>query len=59
METAMRYHLYPKEWKKLQSLIFWQWSGEREAHPQLVGVSNGIQFDNLAIPSKADKCTDS
>lgn len=55
----MRYHLYPKEWKKLQSLIFWQWSGEREAHPQLVGVSNGIQFDNLAIPSKADKCTDS
>lgn len=55
----MRYRLYPTDSKKLQSLIFWQWSGEREAHTQLVGVSNGIQFDNVASPSKADKGTDS
>lgn len=53
----MRYHLYPKDWEKLQSLIFWQWSGETEAHTQLVGVSNGTQSNNLAIPPKADKCT--
>lgn len=57
MKTAMRYHLYPKDWEKLQSLIFWQWSGETEAHTQLVGVSNGTQSNNLAIPPKADKCT--
>lgn len=48
----MRYHLYLKDWKKLQSLIFWQWSGETEAHTQLMGVSNGTQFDIWQFPVK-------
>lgn len=45
-ENSNEIPFLPKDWRKLQSLIFWQWSGEIEAHIQLVGMSNGAQVDN-------------
>ena len=53
-ENSNEIPFLPKDWRKLQSLIFWQWSGEIEAHIQLVGMSNGAAAmkNSMAVPSK-------